>query len=205
MQPGEFSKVVARHGGRDNAFTGQDYTAYHQTVAKDYLDLVMKMEADRMSNLVLTDVVVDPERDVILEERRARIDNQPTALLGEAMDSALYRNHPYRIPVIGWASEMAGLKTADALGFYKRHYAPNNAILVVAGDVSLEELKRLAQEHYGDIPRGPDIERERVTEPPQLTARRVTLESPQSRRCAGTITRRARRPAPPSMPMRWRC
>lgn len=181
MQPGEFSKVVARHGGRDNAFTSQDYTAYHQTVAKDYLDLVMKMEADRMSNLVLTDAVVDPERDVILEERRARIDNQPPALLGEAMDSALYRNHPYRIPVIGWASEMAGLTTADALSFYKRHYAPNNAILVVAGDVSLEELKRLAQEHYGDIPRGPDIERERVTEPPQLAARRVTLESPQVR------------------------
>src|SRR3546814_20333937 len=113
VEPGDFSKVVARHGGRDNAFTGHDYTAYHQTVAKDYLDLVMEMEADRMANLVLTDAVVDPERQVILEERRSRIDNEPAALLGEAMSSAMFRHHPYRIPVIGWESEMRGLTTAD--------------------------------------------------------------------------------------------
>src|SRR3546814_13739463 len=102
----------------------------------------MEMEADRMANLVLTDAVVDPERQVILEERRSRIDNEPAALLGEAMSSAMFRHHPYRIPIIGWESEMRGLTTADALSFYKRHYAPNNAILVVAGDVSLDELKR---------------------------------------------------------------
>ena len=181
VAPGAFSRIVARHGGRDNAFTGQDYTGYHQTVAKEYLELVMEMEADRMTGLVLTDAVVDPERDVILEERRSRIDNQPAALLGEAMGSAMFRNHPYRIPIIGWESEMRGLTTADALAFYKAHYAPNNAILVVAGDVSLDELKRLAEKHYGGIPRGPDIVRSRVEEPPQVGARRITLDSPQVR------------------------
>ncbi len=181
VEPGDFSKIVARHGGRDNAFTGQDYTGYHQTIAKDYLERVMEMEADRMANLVLTDAVVDPERDVILEERRARIDNQPGALLGEAMGSAMFRNHPYRIPIIGWEEEIRGLTTQDALDFYERHYAPNNAILVVAGDVNVEELRRLAEKHYGSIPRREVAPRERVPEPPQIAARRVILDSPQVR------------------------
>src|SRR5690606_16382459 len=181
VKPGDFSKIVARHGGRDNAFTGQDYTGYHQTIAKDYLDRVMELEADRMANLVLTDAVVDPERDVILEERRARIDNQPGALLGEAMGSAMFRNHPYRIPIIGWEAEIRGLKTQDALDFYERHYAPNNAILVVAGDVTVDELRQLAEKHYGSIPRREVAPRERVSEPPQVAARRVILDSPQVR------------------------
>ncbi|MFN4090464.1 MAG: M16 family metallopeptidase [Alphaproteobacteria bacterium] len=181
VAPGAFSRTVARHGGRDNAFTGQDFTGYHQTVARDYLELVMEMEADRMANLVLTDAEVDPEREVILEERRSRVDNQPAALLGEAMGSAMYRNHPYRFPIIGWESEMRGLTRQDALDFYEAHYAPNNAVLVVAGDVSLDELRRLAEKHYGPIPRREVAPRDRPEEPPQIAARRVVLESPQVR------------------------
>src|SRR3546814_20016851 len=132
----------------------------------------MEMEADRMANLVLTDAVVDPERQVILEERRSRIDNEPAALLGEAMSSAMFRHHPYRIPIIGWESEMRGLTTADALSFYKRHYEPNNAILVVAGAVSLDALKRLAEQPSGTLPPGADPLRARVEHPRPVTGPR---------------------------------
>ncbi len=181
IPPGQFSRIVARHGGRDNAFTTQDYTAYYQVVSADQLELVMRMEADRMANLVLTDEVVAPERDVVLEERRARVDNSPAAQLAEAMGATMYFHHPYGTPVIGWESEIRGLNTEDALAFYRRHYAPNNAVLVVAGDIGLEELKPLAEKYYGAIPRRPVPPRERVSEPPHQTARRVVLTSEQVR------------------------
>src|ERR1700704_3908128 len=131
VPPGEFSKIVARNGGRDNAFTSYDYTGYFQNIARDKLELVMKLEADRMSNLVLTDAEVNPERDVILEERRSTTDNNPGARLREQMQAALYLNHPYQHPVIGWEHEMRGLTTADAIAWYRRYYAPNNATLIV--------------------------------------------------------------------------
>ncbi len=178
VPPGEFSKIVARNGGQDNAFTSQDYTAYFQRVAKDRLELVMRLEADRMTNLVLSDAEVLPERDVVLEERRSRTDNSPGAQLYEHSRAALYMNHPYRVPVIGWKSEIKKLATADAIAFYRRHYAPNNAILIIAGDVTADEIRPLAEKYYGPIPRRTLAPRERVVEPDHRAARRVVLKSP---------------------------
>src|SRR5262249_27574622 len=145
---GAFSRLVAQNGGRENAFTAEDYTAFYQTVASDRLEMVMKLEADRMNGLVLDDAVglperdghleeralVRPERGAILGERRMRIDNTPASLLAEQINAALYLHHPYRIPTIGWESEMEHLSTADAVAFYQRWYHPNNAVLVVSGD-----------------------------------------------------------------------
>ncbi len=178
---GEFSKIVSRLGGQDNAFTGQDVTSYHQRIAKAQLGTVMDMEADRMENLRLTKEEVATERQVILEERRSRIDNNPTALLDEQMNAALYLSHPYGIPVIGWEHEMAKLSREDALRFYKRYYAPNNAILVVAGDVTPEEVKRLAENTYGKVPANPEVDgRERPQEPQHIAARRLVLKDPRA-------------------------
>jgi zinc protease len=175
IPPSEFSKIVARQGGNDNAFTSQDSTAYFQMIAKDRLELVMAMEADRMVNLELSDEHVYPERDVILEERRSRVDNEPSALLGEQLMAAQYLHHPYRLPVIGWFHEIAGYTREDALEFYRTWYAPNNAVLVVAGDVTAAELRPLAERTYGTIAARQVPTRRRLVEPPQHAARRVTL------------------------------
>tara|TARA_R110000824_G_scaffold118960_15_gene272323 strand:+ start:9897 stop:11255 length:1359 start_codon:yes stop_codon:yes gene_type:complete len=153
LAPGEFSKTVARNGGRDNAFTNYDFTAYFQAIAKDRLPLVMEMEADRMSNLKLTDKEVLPERDVVIEELRMRIENQPVAELQSKMNAALYGNSPYGRDVIGYKDEVSKLTTQDALDWYDRYYTPNNAILIVAGDMTGAELKPLAEKYYGDIKR----------------------------------------------------
>ena len=179
---GEFSKIVSKLGGQDNAFTGHDATAYHQRVAKDRLPTVMSMEADRMVNLRLTEKEVLTERDVILEERRSRIDNNPGAVLDEQMNAALYLSHPYKIPVIGWEHEMAKLSPADAMAFYKRNYAPNNAILVVAGDVTPDEVRKMAEDTYGKVAPNPAVggPRLRPRDPPQRAARRVKLEDPRA-------------------------
>jgi zinc protease len=178
---GEFSKIISRLGGQDNAFTGQDVTSYHQRISKERLGTVMEMEADRMEHLRLTSEEVATERQVILEERRSRIDNNPTALLDEQMNATLYLAHPYGIPVIGWEHEMAKLSRDDALHFYKRYYAPNNAILVVAGDVTPEEVKRLAEETYGKVPANPDVDRRmRPQEPPHIASRRLELKDPRA-------------------------
>ncbi len=178
---GEFSKIISRLGGQDNAFTGQDVTAYHQRIAKDQLKTLMEMEADRMTHLRLTADEVATERQVIIEERRSRVDNNPGARLDEQMNAALYLSHPYGVPVIGWAHEMATLSQEDAMRFYKRYYAPNNAILVVAGDVTPEEVKRLAEETYGKLPANPEVDgRSRPQEPPHVAARRVMLKDPRA-------------------------
>ncbi|SOC20698.1 M16 family metallopeptidase [Thalassospira xiamenensis] len=179
IAPGDFSKIVARNGGNDNAFTSWDYTGYFQNIARDRLEMVMKMEADRMQNLQLTDDVVLPERDVIIEERRSRIDNNPGALLGEQMRAALYMAHPYGRSIIGWLNEMETLGTDDALAFYHKWYAPNNAILVVAGDITMDQLKPLAEKYYGAIPAGDVASRQRVKEPTQHAPRKVTLTDPR--------------------------
>ncbi len=168
VPPGEMSRIVARNGGQDNAFTSSDYTAYFQRVAIDRLPLVMEMEADRMENLVLTDAEVMPERDVVLEERRMRIDNNPRSILSEKMNQALFPVHPYGTPVIGWAEEIAALSTENAIAFYDRFYTPNNATLIVAGDISAAELRPLAEKYYGSI--------ERRAEPPARV--RETSTSP---------------------------
>jgi zinc protease len=178
---GEFSAKVSEVGGVENAFTSADATAYYQTVAKDQLGMVMGYEADRMQGLQLTDAVVLPERDVILEERRSRIENNPAAILDEQMDATLYLHHPYGVPVIGWEHEMAQLSRDHAMTFYKRYYAPNNAILVVAGDVTPEEVKKNAIETYGKLEANPAAPRAvRPADPPQRVARRVMLEDPRA-------------------------
>jgi zinc protease len=177
---GKFSQIVADIGGQENAFTTMDYTAFYQRVSRENLAKVMALEADRMTGLVLTDAVVLPERDVILEERNQRIDNDPSALLGEQVQAALFLNSPYHKPTIGWRIEMEKLDRNDALAFYRHFYTPNNAILVVAGDVTAEEVKTLAQLTYGKIePRSEIGPRIRPQEPKPLAARRVTLADPR--------------------------
>jgi zinc protease len=175
--PGVFSRIVAQNGGRENAFTTADYTAFFQNVAADRLELVMKLESERMTGLVLNDAVVLPERDVIIEERHTRIDNNPAALLNEQLNTALYLHHPYRNPVIGWEHEMRGLTTEDALAFYHRWYAPNNAVLVVAGDVTVDQVRALAEKYYGPLQAHPVPGRHRVTEPPKVAAARLVMKS----------------------------
>lgn len=178
---GEFSKIISRLGGQDNAFTGHDVTAYFQRVAKDRLPRVMEMEADRMVNLRLEDKEVLTERQVILEERRSRVENSPAAILDEQMNAALFLSHPYGLPVIGWEHEMAKLTRQDALDFYKRFYAPNNAILVVTGDVTPAEVRELAERTYGAIPANPNVmARPRPQEPPHRAPRRVDLKDPRA-------------------------
>ncbi len=175
---GEFNRRIARNGGQDNAFTSWDFTGYFQNIAVDRLAMVMELEADRMTNLVLTEQQVATERDVIIEERRQRIDNNPGARLGEQMMAALYQNHPYGIPIIGWEHEMAALTREDALDFYRTWYAPNNAVLVVSGDIDAEELRPLAERYYGVIPARPVPERARPQEPEFVSERRVILRHP---------------------------
>ncbi len=173
---GRFSEQLAILGGQENAFTSQDYTAYFQRVAKEHLSSVMEFEADRMTGLVLTDDNVLPERDVVLEERRSRTDSDPSAQLSEAAQAALFVNHPYGKPIIGWEHEIRALNREQALEFYKRFYAPNNAILVVAGDVTGAQVRELAEKHYGGIARRDDIKaRVRPTEPEPRAHRRVSL------------------------------
>ena len=177
---GEFSDTVEAQGGDDNAFTSWDYTAYFQRVASDRLGLMMQMEADRMRDLQMTVDDVTTERAVILEERSQRTDSDPGALLSEQMRAAQFMNHHYGIPIIGWRHEMEGLTQTDALDFYHRYYAPNNAILVIAGDVTPDAVRALAEQHYG--PRTPSAgiaPRMRPSEPPQLAERRITLTDPR--------------------------
>lgn len=173
---GEFGARIAEIGGRENAFTSYDYTAYFQTVTPDALETMMDFEADRMRNLILTDAVIGPERDVILEERRSRVEGSPQALLEEEVQATLFQNHPYRIPIIGWMHEMEKLDRPEAVEFYNRYYAPNNAVLVVAGDVEPDAVRAMAERTYGKVARGPDLPpRLRPTEPEQNTRRSVTL------------------------------
>ena len=176
MEAGEFSATVEAQGGNDNAFTNTDFTAYYQRVAADRLDLMMKMEADRMRDLLLTEEDVTTERQVILEERAQRTDSDPGALLGEQTQAAQFMNHPYGRPIIGWRHEVAALSRQSALDFYQANYAPNNAILVVAGDVDPQAVLELAKTYYGPVaPSDKITPRNRPTEPPQLAERRITL------------------------------
>lgn len=177
LAPGEFSATVAANGGNDNAFTSYDYTAYYQRVAADRLELMMRMEADRMRNIRLSEEDIATERDVILEERNQRTENSPRALFGEQMSASQYHNHRYGVPIIGWRHEMETLDMEDALSFYQTHYAPNNAILVVTGDVEPDAVKALAEQYYGVVPANPELpERVRSQEPPQTAARRLTFK-----------------------------
>ncbi len=148
---GEFSRKVAEIGGQENAFTSVDYTAYYQKIAPEALEMVMGYEADRMHNLILNEAVIEPEKKVILEERRSRIDSEPRSILNETVEATLFKHHPYGTPVIGWQNEMLGLTKDDAIAFYDKFYSPNNAILVVAGDVEPSEVIALAEKTYGKL------------------------------------------------------
>ena len=173
---GKFSEVVAELGGQDNAFTSYDFTAYFQRIPREHLGVMMDFEADRMTGLVLNDDVVAPERDVVLEERRMRTDNDPGAQLNEAMQAALFTHHTYGKPIIGWEHEIESLNREDAIAYYQRFYTPENAVLIVAGDVSEAEVRKLASATYGKIPaRGAKPERVRPKEPPPRAHRVVAL------------------------------
>jgi zinc protease len=174
---GRFSQQIAAVGGQENAFTSYDYTGYFQRVSRENLGSMMEFEADRMTGLVLGEDVIAAERDVILEERNQRIDNDPSARLSEQVQAAQFLNHPYHRPTIGWRHEMETLNREDALAFYKRFYQPDNAFLVVAGDVTADEVKALVEKTYGKIPKAatPIAARVRPQEPPQIAERRLTF------------------------------
>ena len=175
-----FSQTVARFGGQENAFTSYDYTGYFQRVSRERLPRLMQLEADRMTGLILSDDQVLPERDVVLEEQYQRVANDPAAMLGEQVAAALYLNHPYGRPIIGWRREIEKLNREDALAFYRQYYTPNNAVLVIAGDVSPDEVKKLVDETYAKIPKRVEIgPRIRPQEPDHVAERRVTLADPR--------------------------
>ena len=180
LKSGEFSDIVEANGGNDNAFTTWDYTGYYQRIAADRLDLMMGLEADRMRGLVLSESDVDTERQVILEERNQRTDSDPAALFTEQRRAAQWLNHRYGVPIIGWRHEMEQLSRQDALDWYHTFYAPNNATLVVAGDVDPEQVRAMAEKNYG--PLAPTVglpERIRPEEPPQLAERRISFADPR--------------------------
>ena len=178
---GVFDRLIDINGGEGNAFTTSDYTAYYQRIASDRLGLMMELEADRMQNLVLTNENVLPELDVVREERRERTENDPAALLAEQIDAAMYTAHPYGKPVIGWMSEVAKLTREDALAFYKAHYTPANAILIVAGDATPEQVKTLAEKYYGALKNTvAPVARTRTPEPTPIAARRVIMTDPRA-------------------------
>lgn len=173
--PGEFDETIASNGGEHNAFTSYDYTAYYQRIARDRLDVVMSLEADRMRHLRFDPELIASERDVIIEERRQRTDNVPAQILMERMRAMLYPNHPYGIPIIGWLHEMQDLSQEEAEDFYRVWYAPNNAILVVAGDIDAAELRPLAERTYGRLRPTRDLpERVWVADPPAIGPMRVS-------------------------------
>jgi len=178
---GQFSQTVLKIGGNENAFTSTDYTGYFQRVPRDQLGTMMEFEADRMTGLILRDENVLPERDVVLEEYNMRVANNPEARLTEQIMAALYLNHPYGRPVIGWHQEIEKLDREDALAFYKRFYAPNNATLVIAGDVDEKDVRPMAERTFGQVPPQPSIpaRRLRPQEPTPVAPRTVTLADPR--------------------------
>ena len=180
LAAGEFSATVAANGGSDNAFTSYDYTAYFQRIAADRLELMMKMESNRMNNLAITEDDIATERNVVLEERNQRTENSPGALASEQFRAALYQNHRYGVPIIGWKHEMEQLELSDTKAFYDLYYSPNNAVLVVAGDVFPDEVKALAETYYGVLPAEENLPpRIRPQEPPQRAERRITYADPR--------------------------
>ncbi len=178
---GQFSKLVAAKGGVDNAMTSRDFTAYYQRIAAEHLPMVMRMEADRMAHLKLDEKDFQSEREVVREERRMRVENEPAAMLSERLNMALWMNHPYARPVGGFDSEIRGLTRDDALAFHKVWYAPNNAVLFVAGDVTPQQVKSLAEETFGKIPRAETPERVRGEPEAPMADIRIAFSAPNVR------------------------
>lgn len=178
LKPGEFNKRVAAAGGRDNAFTSLDYTAYFQQVPTSRLGEMMALEADRMANLVLDPKDFEQEIRVVMEERRLRTEDNPQALVYEKQMAAAFQAHPYRRPIIGWMNDLENMTAADAREWYRRWYAPNNAYVIIVGDVRHEEAFRLAEKHYGKIPRRTLPGRKPQIEPAQVGIKRITVKAP---------------------------
>lgn len=178
VKPGEYARIIELHGGRQNAFTSSDYTAYFQNIAKEHLPLVMKLEAERMHGALISDTEFTNEQRVIAAERRQQVETNPSSRLREQMEAALFLNHPYHNPVIGWMPEILGMTAPTLREFYRTHYTPSNAILVVAGDVTAAEVKKLAQHYYGPLKGVAAPRRIRPQEPEPQTAREVYLRDP---------------------------
>jgi len=177
LKPGEFSQIVSINGGKENAFTSKNYTGYFQLIHKSKLELIMSLEADRMKNIKLIEKEFENEKKVVLEERYSRVDNNPSALLSEQINAALYMNHPYKKPIIGWEHEIKNLNLGDVTKFYKKYYAPNNAIIVICGDVNLDEVVKIAKKYFGVIKPSKIDKRSWTLEPTQHAPRKITLNS----------------------------
>lgn len=177
----EFSQLVRKNGGRDNAFTSQDYTGYFMTIAADRIELPLKLEPDRMVNLRLDPADVERERSVVMEERRLRTEDDPSSALWEEVQAAAFKAYPYGHPVIGWMEDLEQLTRTDVQNFYQTYYVPNNAVVVVVGDFDRTQLVPRIQEAFGSISRGPDPPAIRSDEPPQKGERRVMLKRPDAR------------------------
>ncbi len=175
---GEFSRIIAEAGGRDNAFTSRDYTGYFQTLHKSQLALAMRLEADRMVNAVISPDEFAKEIRVVMEERRWRTDDRPRALVYEQLNAAAFKAHPYRNPIVGWMDDLMNMRTEDARVFYERWYAPNNATLVIVGDVTPDEVMKLARQHFGPLARKTLPARRITEEPPQLGPQQLTVRAP---------------------------
>ncbi len=176
LKPNEYSKLIAAKGGQTNAFTTADYTGYWVNIAKENLPLVMELEADRWQNLQSSDAEFSKERKVILEERSARVDNNPGALFAEQINAALYLHHPYGTPIIGWKNEMESLTKADVMDYYQRFHRPQNALLILAGDITKSHAKMLAEKYYASVAVEGETVAPRKIEPPQLAPRRITMQ-----------------------------
>lgn len=178
VAPGDFSKIIATNGGRDNAFTGHDYTSYFQQLHKSKLELALKMEADRMVNLLFDEQEFQRERKVVAEERRLRTEDQAHSRVYEQLMAAMFNAHPYQRPIIGWMNDIENYTLADAKAWYERWYAPNNAALVVAGDVDPNQVRDLAQKYFGSLPARPLPARKPQEEPAQLGMKRINVKAP---------------------------
>jgi zinc protease len=176
--PGEFSRIIAENGGRENAFTGTDYTAYFQLLEKSRLAVSMEMEADRMRNLTLPPEEYKKELEVVKEERHMRTDDNPRAVTDEQFNAVAYNNNPYKNPVIGWANDLDNMTVDNVRAWYDRWYEPNNATLVITGDVNPEDVYKMAQKYYGDIPSGNIIPDKPRIEDPQDGPRRLIVRTP---------------------------
>lgn len=174
--PGQFSRIIKKNGGRDNAFTSEDYTGYFETFASDRVELALKLEADRMRGLLLNAKEIESEKKVVMEERRLRTDDDPVSALREAMEAIAFETHPYRQPVIGWMTDIERLAREDLVRYYNTYYAPNNAVLIVVGDFKSDELLPKIRQHFSSIPRAVDPPAVRAVEPEQRGERRVFLK-----------------------------
>ena len=178
LKAGQFSRMIAAAGGKENAFTGQDYTCYFQQLEKSHLPLSMKLEADRMANLVITDEEFAKEIKVVMEERRWRTEDKPQSRVNEQFQSTAFKAHPYARPVVGWMNDLENMTAADAREWYNNWYAPNNATLVVVGDVKAAEVLKLAKQHFGKLKAKKLPARKPQTEPPQMGERRLVVKAP---------------------------